>query len=392
MPEGMTYDQKFEMAMRGIAHEVGITQAQMKTLVKAFNDYQIGAFNEHITELNRSREEGERALKESWATDYDANVQIAQRALKELVSDEAFIKLIEDSKLGNNPVFVKGWHEIGKKMLNDTYVKSEAQTETKKDDDYKPANPASPEMYMIEAKIPKTRFEGKIPIPVIGQFKGSVHITKDGAYLKDPGGVITWSYSGKSVTGKGIFVVACARSGTVYTAKVLSALGYNIGHEITGPDGSVGYHLAIVKPKNCFHQVRNPIDQISSASTLSSWGIVEKITDIKPYTLLGRMQYWLIWNEMCEEFCVWRYRLEDLPNVWDEFLERIDHKKVPMPDIPTNVNSNREFSRYDKVTWADLFNENAVLAQKIRDKAKQYGYSPERISDAIDESQITVMA
>lgn len=146
MPEGMTYDQKFEMTMRGIAHEAGVTQAQMKTLVKAFNDYQIGAFNEHVGELNRSREEGERALKESWAGDYDANVQIAQRALKELVPDEAFFQLIEDSKLGNNPIFVKGWHEIGKKMLNDTYVKSDAQTEVKKDD-YKPANPNSPEMY-----------------------------------------------------------------------------------------------------------------------------------------------------------------------------------------------------------------------------------------------------
>jgi len=231
-----------------------------------------------------------------------------------------------------------------------------------------------------------------MPIPVIGHYTGSVHITKDGVYIKNPEGVITWSYSGKCVTGKGLFVAACARSGTVYMAKVLGALGYNIGHEITGPDGSVGYHLALARPKNCFHQVRNPIDQISSSSTLTIWSIVEKLLGINPYTLSGRMRYWLEWNEMCEEFCVWRYRLEDLPNVWPEFLERIGHKKVAMPDISTTTNSNKEFSRYEEVIWADLFNEDAVLAQKIKDKAILYGYSPERISEPIDESQTTPVA
>lgn len=230
---------------------------------------------------------------------------------------------------------------------------------------------------------------GRIPIPVIGQSGGSVHITKDGAYLKNSDGVITWSYSGNCVTGKGIFVAACARSGTLYTAKILTGLGYNIGHEITGPDGSVGYHLVIVKPKNCFHQVRHPIDQISSASTLSTWGIVEKIMDINPYTLLGRMQYWLVWNEMCEEFCIWRYRLEDLPNVWPEFLKRIGHKEVPIPDISTTTNSNKSFARYEKVTWADLFGENRILAQKIKDKAIEYGYTfPEMGQNETNESQV----
>jgi len=165
LPEGMNYDEKFEMTMRGIAHEAGITQPQMKTLVKAFNEYQIATFGEYTNELNRTREEGERALKEKWADNYDANLQVAQRALKELVpgeDGEAFVKLIEDSKLGNNPVFVRAFHEIGKKMLDDTFIKG---GELPEDKGYKPAYPDSPEMYSTgdddESKKARAYFEAK---------------------------------------------------------------------------------------------------------------------------------------------------------------------------------------------------------------------------------------
>ncbi len=228
--------------------------------------------------------------------------------------------------------------------------------------------------------IPRHGFKGRIAIPVTSQFMGKLCVTDDGAYIKDSSGVITWSYSNRMVTGKGIFVAATVCSGTMYIAKILSAIGYDIGHESAAPDGSVGYQLVVVKPKNCFHQVRHPVEQISSSTTLVSWGFIPKVIDIDIDTLTGRMQCWLEWNKMCEEFCVWRYRIEDLPNIWSEFLERINHKQVTLPEVSTKENSRKHLSNYKKLTWADLFEENVTLAQEITDKAKEYGYDTDRLS------------
>lgn len=237
----------------------------------------------------------------------------------------------------------------------------------------------------------------RILIPVYTRFGPKIQITEDGAYTKNKKGDIAWVYQGKQVTGKGIFVCGTARAATIYITKVLETLGYDIGHEKTGVDGSVGYHLVVIKPKNCFHQVRHPLKQISSMVAHGAWGFMQDVIDINGMGLLGCMQYWLLWNELIEEFAVWRYRIENLPDVWCEFLERIDHKYEPLPDISTSINSCQEKTicerhRHIKLTWNDLFNKNRELAQRIKNKCMVYGYSaelPQGQSEAV-ESQVAL--
>jgi hypothetical protein len=216
----------------------------------------------------------------------------------------------------------------------------------------------------------------RIDVPVYIKTGPKLYYEDGDACLKNRDGVVTWRYSGKEHTGIGI--AACARSGTVYMTKVLKELGYEIGHEQYGEDGSVGYHLVAIRPDNCFHQVRHPLGQISSMVAHQSWGFMNDVIDIEGHGLLGCMQYWLKWNELCEEFCVWRYRIEDLPDVWDEFLERIGHNSCPLPEVPTNTNTHEKYQDFKKHTWADLFNENGQLAHQIKEKSLVYGYAPEK--------------
>lgn len=223
----------------------------------------------------------------------------------------------------------------------------------------------------------------RIEIPVYTRTGPKIHVTADGAYVNRKNGGTRWVYQSKKVTGKGIFICATARSATVYTTELLKALGYDVGHEVDGPDGSVGYHLAVIRPKNCFHQVRHPLKQIASMRAHGAWGFMQDVVDINGTKLLGCMQYWLFWNELIEEFAVWRYRIEDLPNIWSEFLERIDHhnKYEPLPDIPRDINSCAvkgvcERHRFTELlTWNDLFKKNRKLAQRIKDKCLEYGYT-----------------
>lgn len=224
----------------------------------------------------------------------------------------------------------------------------------------------------------------RIEIPVYVNDGAKVVLQNRGAYVKDKAGLTVWSYNNDDITGKRIFICACARSGTKYITDVLRELGYDIGHEVAKKDGSVGYHLAVIKPENCFHQVRHPLDQIASMGTQSHWGFMAEVITVDNHDLLGCMQYWLKWNELCEEFCTWRYRLEDLP--WVEFLERIGHKYEEIPDVPTNVNSRQ----HGNLTWDDLFSENKGLAQKIYDKTVGYGYSFPKGQNETIESQVAV--
>lgn len=228
----------------------------------------------------------------------------------------------------------------------------------------------------------------RINIPIYIKTSSPVTIIKDGAYLKKDDGTITWSYSGRQVTGKGIFIATAARSGSMYTTRVLHALGLNIGHECVADDGSVGYHLAVIKPKNCFHQVRHPIKQISSMHAHQSWGFGNDVVDVDGRGLKGCMQYWLKYNVLLEEFCVWRYQIEQFPDVWDEFLERIGYIPTPLPDVPTDTNARNKFKNCKDFTWADLCLCDRQLAQEIEDKAEEYGYEVPQGQNLIAESSL----
>jgi hypothetical protein len=231
----------------------------------------------------------------------------------------------------------------------------------------------------------------RIEIPVITRCGPPLTMDEGGCKVVNSKGETTWQYKGVEVTGKGIYIAACARSGTVYITEVLKELGYKIGHEATDIDGSVGYHLAVVKPDNCFHQVRHPLKQIASMLDHQSWGFMNQVIECEGRGLLGCMQYWLLWNELIEEFCIWRYRIEQLPDIWEEFLDRIDHQWEPLPEVRRK--NTREDSlpcrtkEFTKLNWAQLIDCNSELAQKIYDKHLEYGYSP--IRDTEETHQIS---
>lgn len=217
----------------------------------------------------------------------------------------------------------------------------------------------------------------RIDIPVYIKTGPRVEYKDGNAVIRNADGKPTWEYHGKNFNGIGI--AACARSGTVYMSRVLRELGYDIGHEEMGKDGSVGYHLAVIKPKGCLHQVRHPLKQIASMHQHQSWGFMQHVVDIEGEGLLGCMQYWLRWNELIEEFAEWRYQLEQIPEIWHEFCDRIGHKRCPIPRVPRNTNSNKEaLSLTDReqieFSWEDLLNCDRQLTCDIIEMAKRYGY------------------
>lgn len=165
MPEGMTHDEKFEMTMRGVACEAGISKKHLKILFDAYNTYRISQHGDEAEEAKRLIAEGDATQRKNWGADYDKNFEIVDRACAELIPDEElrgkFAELVTSKGLRNNPVFAEVFLGIGKSMLDDTLTKGQPP----KKEDYVPASPNSPDMYAFgdseECKKARAYFRAK---------------------------------------------------------------------------------------------------------------------------------------------------------------------------------------------------------------------------------------
>jgi hypothetical protein len=149
LAEGQEYDKELIATMQGIAFESGVSDSQFSGLVAKFVEAQGASQEAQLAEQNREAETTISELQTEWGQDYDKNIEVSRRALKELIPDgmdeNAMVALIESKNLDNNKDFVKFLQNIGAKILDDTYVKGERVQE--KTDDYIPKYVNSPSMY-----------------------------------------------------------------------------------------------------------------------------------------------------------------------------------------------------------------------------------------------------
>ncbi len=137
MPEGVPRDEGMESTIMAAAHETGGSQQVVHAMFKAYYD---GI----ATAMAQERETTKSTLQGDWKQDYEANLEISQRACRELFGEEA-VQFLESSGLGNNLILTRGFHELGKKMLPDTAIQGNTGPEVEAG--YVPAYPKSPEQY-----------------------------------------------------------------------------------------------------------------------------------------------------------------------------------------------------------------------------------------------------
>ncbi len=150
--EGQELDAEFFTKMSTIAHGKGCSDALFSELSKGFIEHaahiQTQQAEAEVVEFNRYREESDRALHEELGADYDRDIELSKRAYTEYASDE-LKELLETDKfkgLRNEPSFIKMMRDMGKKNMDDTFVKGDGQVE-KPADNYRPNSPNSPTMY-----------------------------------------------------------------------------------------------------------------------------------------------------------------------------------------------------------------------------------------------------
>ena len=149
LPEGKQYDEVLIGGMQTWAFDEGITDAQFSKGVERYLAIEGKKDEESDAQAEQVREITDRELKELWHVDHPKNIEIAQRAMRELVPGELgekFKAVIEESGLGNNSVFIQAFHATGAKNLDDTLVTSDGAP-PKREKDYVPSHPNSPDMF-----------------------------------------------------------------------------------------------------------------------------------------------------------------------------------------------------------------------------------------------------
>ena len=219
-------------------------------------------------------------------------------------------------------------------------------------------------------------------------------------------------------------VVSSPRSGTGYTAKVLSRLGLNCGHETQFFPGRAVYH----KPGEKFwgdsswlaapfldkmppgtlilHQLRDPIKTLDSMSarrqlrgntTPGGQGPRGEYTKfLKVYfddwesreSQHDRLaRFWVEWNLKIEKqesnpnLQYLRYKIEDIDEELLLSIASLIGAPTPAPDqlqsaLHTNTRTNHRLGKANRITpWAEEFlRADSEIAERVRSLSERYGY------------------
>lgn len=195
-------------------------------------------------------------------------------------------------------------------------------------------------------------------------------------------------------------ITGCPRSGTKYTAKLLTSAGIPTGHEKVyrprGPfpwklDGEVSWaavpYLKELKWTGTpvIHQVRHPLKVIASlmqrgtftskgqkqwASIATDW--MGKVVDGKD-PLWVASYFWLVWNLEVEKWAEDTFRIEDEPHLLVNEAAWASGEEWPNIDkalaVPKDV--NRSTQQPPTLTYSSLPHD---LSGPIRELACKYGY------------------
>ena len=145
--EGQAYDEDFLGEMANVAHANGVSDKQFGKFVESYLGLQAGKAEAKVQAENMEADTTQADLHKEWGGDYEKNLEMSKRALRELVPtdmSEAFVTIMSEKNLDNNITFIKAFQAIGAQMLDDTLVKG---TLPKGKEGYVPSNPNSPEMY-----------------------------------------------------------------------------------------------------------------------------------------------------------------------------------------------------------------------------------------------------
>ncbi len=218
-----------------------------------------------------------------------------------------------------------------------------------------------------------------------------------------------------------VLVTGCARSGTGYTAALLTRLGVNCGHELVYEPGRIRaagrgrldvapnwprgvraesswlaapFLQALPRGTLVLHQVRHPLQVVRSKLRIRFFETPTAYLDFAQLHLAGldsesplerAARYWCGWNALVERTAGWtslryrRHRLEDVDEpLLLELMAELGRDVEPaeiaraLREVPRDANRRGDRLRDRGVRLAELA---AGTLGELEELAKRYGYA-----------------
>lgn len=123
-PEGMPWNADAQKLMLGKMHEFGLSSRQAAGLLKAYGEIQGSAWQGYLDGGAKSAERATADLRKEWGDAYDANLEIANRAVKQAFGDELAdirqVRLADGSFLLDNAAIAKAFAKLGASLSEDS--------------------------------------------------------------------------------------------------------------------------------------------------------------------------------------------------------------------------------------------------------------------------------
>jgi len=112
LPEGLEYDEAFESNFRDLSYKAGLSSAQAKAIYDGYHDYISKKSELEGKNQTTQTDEWVTSLKKEFGKAYDERIDLATRAVH-AYGDDGLKKWLDDTGMGNNPMFVKLFAKIG---------------------------------------------------------------------------------------------------------------------------------------------------------------------------------------------------------------------------------------------------------------------------------------
>jgi len=106
----------------GVAHQIGLNSRQVQSLI----GWQGSWMDKGAVNAREQVKETLNVLKKEWGSDYDRRLVLGERAVRQVGGDE-LVNLLEKTGLGNHPVLVKVFAEVGDILAEDGLIEGRVE-------------------------------------------------------------------------------------------------------------------------------------------------------------------------------------------------------------------------------------------------------------------------
>lgn len=115
VPPGLDFDPSALEEFKGIFHKAGLTQKQAETIFKEYMGYVGNVHNSNLEGVSAQREQWVSDIRREFGRAFDERIDLAVRAV-ETFGGKELVQWLDQTGLGDHPMFVKMFANIGMQM------------------------------------------------------------------------------------------------------------------------------------------------------------------------------------------------------------------------------------------------------------------------------------